>query len=77
MHSRTAPPFLLLVLVGLVQTSLVVAQGTPPQVRFAEDGPKIGDLIPDLTIVDDQGNPANLRDLTRGHYTTITLGCLT
>jgi hypothetical protein len=34
-------------------------------------------MVPDLTIVDDQGNPVNLRDITRGHYTTITLGCLT
>ncbi len=77
MHPRTTFPFLLLVLAGLLQTSLVVAQGTPPQFRFAEDGPKVGDLIPDLTIVDDQGNPANLRDITRGHYTVMTLGCLT
>ena len=77
MHPRTTLPFLLLVLAGLLQTSLVVAQGTPPQIRFAEDGPKVGDLIPDLTLVDDQGNPANLRGITRGHYTTITLGCLT
>ncbi len=75
MRLRTTPRFL--ILAGLLQTSLVVAQGTPPQVRFAEDAPKVGDLIPDLTLVDDQGNPASLRDITRGHYTTITLGCLT
>ena len=75
MRLRTTPLFL--ILAGLLLTSLVVAQGTPPQVRFAEDAPKVGDLIPDLTLVDDQGNPASLRDLTRGHYTTITLGCLT
>jgi cytochrome oxidase Cu insertion factor (SCO1/SenC/PrrC family) len=70
-----------LVLAAFLQTSLVVAQGmppqvTPPQVRF-ESAPKVGDMVPDLTIVDDQGNPVNLRDITRGHYTTITLGCLT
>ena len=70
MRLRTTPLFL--ILAGLLLTSLVVAQGTPPQVRFAEDAPKVGDLIPDLTLVDDQGNPANLRDLTRCHYTTIT-----
>jgi cytochrome oxidase Cu insertion factor (SCO1/SenC/PrrC family) len=68
---------LLLIIAALLQTGVVVAQGTPPQSRFAENGPKVGDLIPDLTIVDDQGNPVNLRDITRGHYTTITLGCLT
>ncbi len=67
---------LVLILAALLQTSVVVAQGTPPQVRF-ESAPQVGDMIPDLTIVDDQGNPASLRDITRGHYTTITLGCLT
>ena len=56
--------------------SVAFAQGTPPDVRF-ELAPKIGDMIPDLTLVDDQGNPANLRDVTRGHYTVMTLGCLT
>ena len=75
MHPRTAPLFLLLA--GLLQMSLVAAQGTPPQVRFEAEAPKIGDLVPDLTIVDDQGNPASLRDITRGHYTVMTLGCLT
>ncbi len=74
MHPRTASLFL--VLAGIMQTSLVVAQGTPPDVRF-ETAPQVGDLIPDLTIVDDQGNPASLRDVTRGHYTVMTLGCLT
>ncbi len=67
---------LLLIVAALLHTGVVVAQGTPPQVRF-ESAPKVGDMVPDLTIVDDQGNPANLRDITRGHYTTITLGCLT
>jgi hypothetical protein len=57
-----------LVLAGLLQLNLVVAQGTAPQ---------IGELIPDLEIVDDQGNPVSLRELTQGHYTVMTLGCLT
>ena len=38
---------------------------------------EVGQMIPDLELVDDQGNPAKLRELTRGHYTSITLGCLT
>ncbi len=75
MHPRTAS--LILILAGLMQTSLVVAQGTPPQVRFETAAAQVGELIPDLTVVDDQGNPVKLRDITRGHYTTITLGCLT
>ncbi len=75
MHLRTASLFL--ILAGIVQTSLVVAQGTAPQVRFESAAAQVGELIPDLTVVDDQGNPVKLRDITRGHYTTITLGCLT
>ena len=35
-----------------LQTSAVLAQGTPPQVRF-EVAPKIGEMVPDLTVVDD------------------------
>jgi cytochrome oxidase Cu insertion factor (SCO1/SenC/PrrC family) len=75
MYPRTASLFL--ILAGIMQTGLAVAQGTPPQVRFESAVAQVGELIPDLTVVDDQGNPVNLRDITRGHYTTITLGCLT
>ena len=69
---------LLLVVLAAAPVNSILAQGAllPPDVRF-ENGPKIGDRVPDLTIVDDQGNPANLRDITRGHYTVMTLGCLT
>ena len=73
MLTRTAS--LVIVLAALLQSGFAAAQ-TPPQVRF-EAAPKVGDLVPDLTIVDDEGNPANLRDITRGHYTVMTLGCLT
>ena len=69
---------LLSLVLAAIPANSILAQGAllPPDVRF-ENGPKVGDRVPDLTIVDDQGNPANLRDITRGHYTTITLGCLT
>ena len=67
---------LVMLLTGILASSHVVAQNLPPQVRF-EQAPQIGEMIPDLTIVDDKGNPANLRSLTSGHYTVMTLGCLT
>ncbi len=69
---------LLLVVLAAAPVNSILAQGAllPPDVRF-ENGPKVGDRVPDLTIVDDQGHPANLRDITRGHYTVMTLGCLT
>lgn len=69
---------LLLVVLAAAPVNSILAQGAllPPDVRF-ENGPTVGDRVPDLTIVDDQGNPANLRAITRGHYTVMTLGCLT
>jgi hypothetical protein len=75
----------LFALFSLINASVAQAQGgrlgagspaVSPDVRF-EDAPKIGEMVPDLTIVDDQGNPANLRELTTGQYTVLTLGCLT
>ena len=39
--------------------------------------PEVGRLVPDLELVTDEGNPAKLRELTRGHYTVMVLGCLT
>ena len=47
--------------------------------KFLELGPKVGDQLPDLTIVDDLGNPVAIRDITGDgeNYTVITLGCLT
>ena len=49
----------------------------PPESRFA-NAPGLGEPIPDVTIVDDQGNPANIRELARrSPYTVLTLGCLT
>jgi hypothetical protein len=45
--------------------------------RFMAIVPAIGEQIPDVTIVDDQGNPVNMRDITTGQYTVLTVGCLT
>ena len=69
---------LLVVVLTAIPATSILAQGPllPPDVRF-ENGPKVGDRVPDLAIVDDQGNPANIRDITRGQYTVMTLGCLT
>ncbi len=48
-----------------------------PNPRF-DSALQLGERIPDLTIVDDQGNPVNIRELaSRSPYTVLTLGCLT
>lgn len=76
-----------LAIAALLQTSLTFAQpgmgmgmGMGPGAdlpRFV-NAPQVGEQIPDLTIVDDQGNPVNIRELvSRSPYTVLTLGCLT
>ena len=58
----------LLVLPGLAQRDAL---------RGMEDGPEPGDLAPDVTVFDDQGQEVRLQSILRGHYTAIVLGCLT
>ncbi len=45
--------------------------------RFDAAAPEIGEPLQDLTLVDDQGNPANIREIARDQYTVFVLGCLT
>ena len=45
--------------------------------KFIADGPKVGERLPDVTIVDDMGTPVNIRDITKGSYSVLVLGCLT
>ena len=49
----------------------------PMDARFYETAPKVGDLVQDLDIFDDQGNPVNIREIATGQYTVLVLGCLT
>ena len=64
---------------GMARGMGMAAGGGPAglDTRFMATAPAIGEQIPDVTIVDDQGNPVNMRDITRGQYTVLTLGCLT
>ena len=78
---------------GSLLAGVVFAQGAPgmggqrsPEVaaaiqavidRFDAAAPQIGEPLQDLTLVDDQGNPANIRELARDQYTVFVLGCLT
>ena len=69
---------LLVVVLAAAPVNSVLAQGAllPPDVRF-QNGPKVGERVPDVTIVDDQGRPVSIRELAQGQYTVMTLGCLT
>lgn len=54
-----------------------MGMGAAMDIRFNEIVPGIGEQIPDVTIIDDQGNPVSMRELVSGHYSVVTLGCLT
>ena len=78
--------------VGLLHSSLAFSQegmgmgagmgmaagmGMGANPRF-DVAPAVGEQFPDLAIVDDQGNPVNIRELaSQSPYTVLTLGCLT
>ena len=56
---------------------MAAGMGMGANPRF-DVAPEVGEQFPDLTIVDDQGNPVNIRDLaSESPYTVLTLGCLT
>jgi hypothetical protein len=48
-----------------------------PATTRIEVAPDVGEQIPDVSVVDRNGDPVNLRDMTREHYTVLVLGCLT
>ena len=75
---------------NIVHASLVLSMAVVPSLssaqragptgdipKFVENGPKVGEQLPDLTIFDDMGTPVNIRDITKGSYSVLVLGCLT
>ena len=72
---------LLLISAGLMwQSGIVSAQPSkapPPLPLFEKTAPQIGEQLPDLTIVDDAGNPVNIRELAKENYKVLVVGCLT
>ena len=59
---------------GLLPVDWSFGQGSLNR-RFAQ-GPKVGELLPDVTANDEQGKPLKLRDL-KDKYTVLVFGCLT
>ena len=53
------------------------ANGAAMDERFLNAAPGIGELVPEIEVVDDQGNPVNIREVATGQYTVLVLGCLT
>jgi len=84
--ARYVPSLLALLITGfqpaisMAQMGMGMGMGLgmgPPDARFVV-APEVGEQISDVTIVDDQGNPVNIRELaSQSPYTVLTLGCLT
>lgn len=52
-------------------------QGRPMMPKMlGDDDPNVGDLLPDITIYNDKGEPIALRSL-KGKFKVIVFGCLT
>ena len=45
--------------------------------RFYRAVPGIGERVPDIQVVNDRGDPVNIREVATGQYTVLVLGCLT
>ena len=45
--------------------------------RFYNTVAAIGELVPDVQVVNDRGDPVNIREVATGQYTVLVLGCLT
>jgi hypothetical protein len=82
------PAALLFTVVTVLTAQLAVAQGfrgmptAGPGAYYSADdrfdmAPGIGEPLPDIAIVNRDGKPVNIRDITGEHYTVLVLGCLT
>ena len=75
---------------GAVQSAIAQAPGagmgmgmgmgagpTAMDERFYGTVPGIGEPVPDVQVVNDRGDPVNIREVATGQYTVLVLGCLT
>lgn len=61
-------------------TALVAALSAPVAAQMprmlGDEDPNVGDIIPNVTVWDDQGDPITLHGL-EGKYRVLVFGCLT
>jgi cytochrome oxidase Cu insertion factor (SCO1/SenC/PrrC family) len=65
-----------LTIVALAAPAPLYAQKQRTEEDFVKERPRVGDVLPDLTVYDPEGKPVKTSTL-RGHYTVLTFGCLT
>ena len=81
-------PLSIFVLFGAVQSAIAQVPGmgmgmgmgagrTAMDERFYSTVPGIGERVPDIQVVNDRGDPVNIREAATGQYTVLVLGCLT
>lgn len=81
-------PLSILVFFGAVQSAnaqlpgmgMGMGMGAGPTAmdeRFYNTVPDIGEPVPDVQVVNDRGDPVNIREVATGQYTVLVLGCLT
>ncbi|CAN5905065.1 hypothetical protein BH23PLA1_BH23PLA1_14490 [soil metagenome] len=44
---------------------------------FERNAPKVGQPVPDITVLDARGNPISLLEQLQGEYSVLVFGCLT
>ena len=79
-------PLSIFVFFGAVQSATAQVPGmgmgmgvglTAMDERFNSAVPDIGEPVPDIQVVNDRGDPVNIREVATGQYTVLVLGCLT
>lgn len=75
MRMRFRVPALLLV--SLVFQAVAAGQGSERRGGGGENMPKIGSLIPEISVFDERGESFPLREKLKGRYAVIVFGCLT
>ena len=81
-------PLSIFIVFGAVQSAIAQVPGmgmgmgmgagpTAMDERFYNTVPGIGERVPDIQVVNDRGDPVNIREVATGQYTVLVLGCLT
>lgn len=77
-RSVTLSALLLTVACATTSPEMRMMDGIEPLDDRAAEMPDVGEPFPDVTVVDDRGQPVNIRSLAAEKpYTVLTLGCLT
>ena len=66
-----------LLVVSFVFQAVAAGQGSERRRGGGENMPKVGSLLPEISVVDAQGESFPLREKLKGRHAVIVFGCLT